>query len=156
MPTVAVEDPALAAAVSVVLCAVPAVRESEDGLALTPAGRPLIVTATVPEKPFAGTAFTLTICPAPPAMRASVVGDTVSEKSAAGAGDHFEADPPPQERSERSTNAQIADPTARGSWNGAFCAASRLLGIRPDFRSSESLFCTGVTIPADLDAATYN
>src|ERR1700749_68207 len=86
MFTVAVEGAVPAAAVRLVLCAVPGIRESEDGFALTPGGRPLRFTATVPEKPFAGTAFTFTTCPAPPATKPTAVGETVSEKSGAGVG----------------------------------------------------------------------
>ena len=40
------------AAVRVMLCAVPGVRASVDGFAVTPVGRPLRVTFTVPVNPF--------------------------------------------------------------------------------------------------------
>ena len=51
---------ALAAAVTVVFCAVPGVRFSVDGLAVTPDGRPLKLTFTDPLNPFVGVAFTET------------------------------------------------------------------------------------------------
>ena len=46
--TVAFPTVAFAAAVRVMFCAVPGVRLSVDGLAVTPAGRPLTFTFTVP------------------------------------------------------------------------------------------------------------
>lgn len=69
---------------SVKFCGVPGVNESVAGLEVTPLGRPLRVTVTVPVNPFTGTALTLTACPAPPATIAAVAGVVVSEKSAAG------------------------------------------------------------------------
>jgi hypothetical protein len=79
--SVALPAAAVEAAVKVTLCAVPGTRVSAAGFALTPAGNPLIATVTVPVKALAGTAFTLTACPAPPAVRAIVAGAAVREKS---------------------------------------------------------------------------
>jgi hypothetical protein len=76
---------AFAAAVSVILCAVPGVRVSVDGLAATPEGNPLRDTFTLPTNPFRAFAVTDTPCPAVPAVRARLVGATISVKSGAGA-----------------------------------------------------------------------
>jgi hypothetical protein len=85
--TVDEEDIALLAALSVMFCALPGVSVSVIGLAVTPAGSPLMVTVTIPVNPFAGTAFTLIACPKPPAVSATVIGANVIEKSAVGGGD---------------------------------------------------------------------
>ncbi len=78
---VAVPVAAVAEAVNVRLCAVPGVRVREEGLAVTPAGRPVIATETVPEKELAAVARTCTGAPVPPGVKLSDVGDRVSEKS---------------------------------------------------------------------------
>jgi hypothetical protein len=85
---VAVNVPAVAlvAAVKVTLCAVPAVRANVAGFAVTPAGRPVIATATVPVNEFSAAAVTLTCEPADPGVRVNVVGDTDSVKSGGGTG----------------------------------------------------------------------
>jgi len=72
---------AFAAAVSVILCAVPGVRVSVDGLAVTPVGSPLRDTFTTPVNPFRAVAFRDTVCPATPAVRLRVVGEAVRLKS---------------------------------------------------------------------------
>jgi len=77
---------ALVPAVKVTLCAVPGVRFRVAGLAVTPPGRPLIATATVPVNEFSAVAVTLTCEPAAPGVRVSDVGDTASAKSGGGAG----------------------------------------------------------------------
>ncbi len=59
--TVALPVAAVVPAVSVTVCAAPGVNERVAGLAVTPVGNPLMATATVPVKPFNGTALTL-IC----------------------------------------------------------------------------------------------
>jgi hypothetical protein len=59
--TVALPVAAAEAAVSVTFCAVPGVNVSVAGFAVTPVGSPVTATATIPVKPFAGTALTL-IC----------------------------------------------------------------------------------------------
>jgi hypothetical protein len=103
------------AAVRLVLCAVPGTSESEAGLAVTPEGSPLMVTATVPAKPLEGTAFTLTCCPGLPAVSVTVAGVNVRVKSGAGAeGDEgvegeAECDPPPQETKNKQSAMQIAN-----------------------------------------------
>ena len=50
---------ALAEAVSVTLCAMPGVNTNVVGFAVTPAGRPLNETFTLPVKPFSAVAVTL-------------------------------------------------------------------------------------------------
>ena len=82
LPTEAVE-----AALSVTFCAEPGVNISVAGMAVTPEGSPLIATVTVPVKPFAGIAFTLTVCPAPPAKSATAAGVRVIEKLGEGVED---------------------------------------------------------------------
>jgi len=82
--TVSADAGVLIAAVSVVLCAVPGVNVSVAGFAATPLGSPVIATATVPLKPFAAVARTLTGEPVAPAVRVNDVGKIVSEKSGGG------------------------------------------------------------------------
>lgn len=84
--SVGVPAAALLAAIRVKLCAVPGVNDNVAGLLVTPAGSPVIATATGEANPFAAVAVTLTGCPAPPAVTATVVGATLSEKSGAGGG----------------------------------------------------------------------
>jgi hypothetical protein len=81
--------PALAEAPAVIvtLCAVPGVRFKEAGFAVTPAGRPVIATFTVPVKPFTAVALTLIVEPAVPAVRLRVEGETAMVKSGDGAVD---------------------------------------------------------------------
>ena len=83
--TVDVATAALDDAVSVVLCAVPGVRVSVAGLAVTPVGRPVMATVTGAVSPLDGLALTLTAVPVPPAVRLSVVGASVSVKFGPGA-----------------------------------------------------------------------
>jgi hypothetical protein len=78
--TVDVATAALDDAVSVVLCAVPGVRVSVAGLAVTPVGRPVMATVTGAVSPLDGLAWTLTAVPAEPAVRLNVAGDRVSVK----------------------------------------------------------------------------
>jgi hypothetical protein len=78
---VAVPVAAVAEAVNVRLCAVPGVRLRDEGLAVTPAGRPVIATETVPEKELAAVARTCTGAPVPPGVKLRDVGERVSEKS---------------------------------------------------------------------------
>jgi hypothetical protein len=91
-----------AVAISVTLCAVPGVRVREAGLAETPAGKPVIATATELANPLDALANTLTDCPVAPGGSTIVVGDAVMEKSGAvtgeGAGAAAGAEPPPQPR----------------------------------------------------------
>ena len=77
--TVNLEEAALDAAVSVVLCAVPGVNISVAGLAVTPDGSPLIVTLTLPLKEFIAVARTLTLEPDAPATMVSEVGERSSK-----------------------------------------------------------------------------
>ena len=84
--TVALPAAALEAALSITFCAVPGVNVSVAGLAVTPAGNPVIATATVPLKPFTAVARTLTGEPFAPAIMMSDAGETASEKSATGTG----------------------------------------------------------------------
>ena len=73
----AAEEPA----VSVTFCAVPGVNVSVAGCAVTPDGKPVTATLTMFTKPLAGAAFTLIVCPGPPATSVTVAGEEVSEKS---------------------------------------------------------------------------
>jgi hypothetical protein len=68
-------------AVNVVLCATPGVRFNVAGFAVTPAGSPVIATATVPVNELIAPAVTLTKEPAAPPTIVNDVGDNISEKS---------------------------------------------------------------------------
>src|SRR5579875_486440 len=109
--TVGVAAAAPLAAVSVVLCAVPGVRESVAGFAVTPEGSPLMFTETVLLNPFVGTALTLIFCPPLPAVSVSAAGETDREKSGDGwFGGVVELEeevraPPPHEASPRTTRS---------------------------------------------------
>jgi len=70
------------AAMRVMLCGVPGTRLSVEGVAVTPAGRPLTVIATGFAKPFEAVAATLITAPVPPPLRLMVAGVAASEKSA--------------------------------------------------------------------------
>jgi hypothetical protein len=88
---------ALAAALIVTLCAVPGVKVSVAGCAVTPVGNPVIATFTSPAKPFAGTAFTLICCPAPPGASVTSAGEEVRLKSPSAVG----LEPPPHDTNTR-------------------------------------------------------
>jgi hypothetical protein len=75
----------VAAAVSVVLCAVPGVNVSVAGFAVTPLGSPVIAMATVPLKPFTAVASTLTWGPCRPSRNGQRQWVRVSAKSPAAA-----------------------------------------------------------------------
>jgi hypothetical protein len=83
---IALPTAAFAAAVNVIFCAVPGVRESVAGCAVTPAGNPVIATLTTPEKLLDGTAFTLICCPVPPERSVTLAGVVVRVKSPSAAG----------------------------------------------------------------------
>ncbi|WP_433964914.1 hypothetical protein [Tunturiibacter gelidiferens] len=83
---VALPATAPADAVTVMLCAVPGVTDRVDGCADTPPGSPEIATVTIPAKPLAAAALTLTCWPGPPGTSVIVVGVEAREKSAAIAG----------------------------------------------------------------------
>lgn len=72
---------AVEVAARVTLCALPGVRVSDDGVAVTPEGKPLSATATEPLKLPAGAAVTLICWPAPPMESVSVPGVAESVKS---------------------------------------------------------------------------
>jgi hypothetical protein len=91
--TMALPAAALTAAVTVTVCAVPGVKLSVAGCAVTPMGSPAIATLTIPVKPLAGTAFTLICCPVPPGTSEMLAGVVVRVKSLAAEG----LEPPPQE-----------------------------------------------------------
>ena len=74
-----------ALAVNVMLCGVPGIRLNDEGVAVTPAGRPEIATETVPLKPLLAFALTATCWLPDPAVRAMLAGDALREKSGAGA-----------------------------------------------------------------------
>ena len=75
----------LVPAVSIRFWAIPGVSVSDDGFGITPAGRPVSDTLTLPVNPFKAFAVTETDFPALPAVRLRLAGTTVSEKSGAGA-----------------------------------------------------------------------
>ena len=77
---------ALVAAVKVTLCATPGVRANVAGFAVTPAGRPVIATVTVPVNEFSAAAVTLTCEPTAPGVRVNDVGDADNVKSGGGTG----------------------------------------------------------------------
>lgn len=80
-------DPAAvpAAAVRLRVAAVPGVRVSEDGCAVTPGGSPEIATDTLPEKPLTAVANTETVDAVPFDGKLTEAGVTLSEKSPAAA-----------------------------------------------------------------------
>jgi hypothetical protein len=82
---VALPAAALAAAVTVTLCAIPGVSVSVAGCAVTPLGNPVIATITAPVNELTAPAVTLTEEPAAPATSVSDGEDTVSMKSGGGA-----------------------------------------------------------------------
>jgi hypothetical protein len=71
--------------VSATFCAAPGVNFSDAGLAVTPAGSPVIPTATGEAKPFTGVANTASTGPVVPWTNVCEAGVTVKEKSARGA-----------------------------------------------------------------------
>ena len=75
---------ALVEAVKVTLCATPGVRANVAGFAVTPAGKPVIATITVPVNEFSAAAVTFTCKPAAPGVRVNVVGDADNVKSGGG------------------------------------------------------------------------
>src|SRR6266566_4806220 len=105
--TMALPAAALAPAVTVTVCAVPGVKLSDAGCAVTPTGSPAIATFTIPVKPLTGTAFTLICCPAPPGTTEMLAGVAVRVKSPAAAG----MEPPPQDAN-RSKQRKLIHPTS--------------------------------------------
>ena len=81
--TVPVVAAAEAPAAKLTVCGTPAESVSVAGVAVTPVGKPAREILTVPVKPFAATAATLTNCAVPPAVRPTLVGLTCREKSGA-------------------------------------------------------------------------
>jgi hypothetical protein len=61
------------------------VRVTDAGFAVTPVGRPVTATATVPVKEFSAFAVRVTVEPVAPAIVVSDVGERVNEKSGGGA-----------------------------------------------------------------------
>jgi hypothetical protein len=99
------------AAERVTVWAVPGVRVRVAGCAVTPLGRPVMVTATLEVKPFSGAAFTLMVWLGPPAVSAMVAGVAEREKSGVSGGlTTLGMDPPPQEaRRKRRHNPGMAE-----------------------------------------------
>ncbi len=62
-------------------CAVPGARVRVEGVAVTPAGRPVMATLTVPAKELIGLAVMLTGDPVAPAVMESEVGERARVKS---------------------------------------------------------------------------
>lgn len=105
-------DAAVVAAVTVVeaeVCGGASV--SVDGLAVTPAGSPEIVTETVPAKEFIEVAVTVMALLVVPALRVREAGETASEKSGVGCGDAL----PPQVVRTKSAVSAAMDPSALAS-----------------------------------------
>ncbi len=73
-------------ALRLTVCGAPGVRVSVAGVAVTPAGRPVTVTATVPAKPLTADASSVTGVPVVPSRMVWLAGDTASEKSGGGGG----------------------------------------------------------------------
>jgi len=84
--TVALPTAAFEAAMRVTFSGVPGLRVSAAGDALTPAGRPLIATATGELKPFPPVTIRVTGCPVAPAVSFRLAGTAVRVKSAGGGG----------------------------------------------------------------------
>ena len=70
-------------------CAVPGVNVSVDGWAVTPVGRPVIATDTMPVKLLAAVALMLICCGGPPGTSVMLPGVEASEKSAGGFGEEL-------------------------------------------------------------------
>jgi hypothetical protein len=91
---------------------------SVAGDAVTPAGRPVIVTATVPVKEFTAVARTLTGEPAAPDAIVSDAGEIVKIKSAAAGGvepGEEGEEPPPQAAKVRHKSSRAANATFAAS-----------------------------------------
>ena len=86
--SVTVDDPAAVpnAAVRVRVAAVPGVSVMVEGCAVTPAGRPAIVTWTLAENPFCAVASRDTVAGVPLAVKLTVAGVALSVKSGVGGG----------------------------------------------------------------------
>lgn len=80
---VAVDDPTAVpcGAVRVSVAAVPGVSVMGDGCAVTPAGKPAMVTGMLAENPFCAVASRDTLAGVPLATKLTVVGLALSEKS---------------------------------------------------------------------------
>jgi hypothetical protein len=80
---VAVDEPAAVpgAAVSESVAAVPGVSVMGDGCAVTPDGKPASVTCTLEENPFCGVASKETVAGVPLAVRLTIEGVALREKS---------------------------------------------------------------------------
>jgi hypothetical protein len=72
---------AVAAAVSVIVSVAPGAIITDAGFAVTPAGKPEIVTAICALYPFTAVDVTVICCVAPPAVSATLAGVTASVKS---------------------------------------------------------------------------
>lgn len=83
--TVAVAAAAVGAAVITTLCAAPGVRLRVAGFAVTPEGRSVIATATVPVSELTAAAATLTGKPVEPPTTVKEAGVSVRAKSGGGA-----------------------------------------------------------------------
>jgi hypothetical protein len=86
----------------------PNISEREDGVAVTPDGRPDAVTVTAPSKPFCSTIDTCTLSVAPPSTRETLLGESESVKLGCGGGGGvpplpmFAPPPPPHEATTKS------------------------------------------------------
>src|SRR5215472_9708444 len=110
--TVAVIAAALDEAANVTLCELPTATLNEAGVAVTPAGSPLIETWTVLLNAFTGCTDTLTCDPVPPAWIITEAGDSLKTKSGE-PGDMTDPDVPPHDSSNPATDIQITAVRAR-------------------------------------------
>jgi hypothetical protein len=106
--SVALPAAAVVAAVIVTFCAIPGVRVSVAGCAITPASSPVIATVTIPVNPLAATSSTLICCVAPPGTSVRLDGIKPRAKSAATVG----LDPPPQDIKTRHRRRLTLTPNA--------------------------------------------
>jgi hypothetical protein len=98
-----------------VFCAVPEVKLSVAGEAVTPVGSPVIETAIEPLKELTAVARTLTREPAAPAAMVSDVGETVNVKSGGGGGG-AEWEPPHATNVSHSSDIVEIKKFAKSSW----------------------------------------
>jgi hypothetical protein len=102
---------AVAAAASVIVCDAPGVIITDAGLAVTPAGKPEIVTVIIALSPFTAVDVTVTCCVDPPAVSATLAGaaDTVKSSTTLAVEPH----PPTVNARQLSANSQPLNRTIR-------------------------------------------
>ena len=93
-----------AAAVNLIVCVAPGVIITDDGLAVTPAGSPAVVTAISALYPFTAVVVTMTCCVDPFAVSATLAGAVANVKSSSNA--TLDPHPPAVSAKKLSTNAR--------------------------------------------------